>query len=316
MKKKTKLIILGTALVIAGLVIGKSIEVKKRAGEYGKYENWCSAKVQTIMNRCDIKLEDVDKIRVAISYSENKGIGYETEGKKKSSVYYIIEDEAIIEEILEKIKDVKIYGAKQSVEELKTVQECTLRICSEKEEYAFYMNFSSFEGEDSVEHVGLSIMHADFPKYKEGYPETYWSLLSDKGLIYDANLIEYIEDICRERIEYISVENVIDIYDDGDLTKFWAYENGGMRTKEDVNMLTAEKHTHMYTFPIEDFDGYALLERQNECDLDENDNPVILVDVLDAKIYNNSGEYVDFMKASRDELEAFLREGKTDEEKN
>ena len=311
MKKKTKLIILGTALVIAGLVIGKSIEVKKRAGEYGKYENWCSAKVQTIMNRCDIKLEDVDKIRIEIDNSQAKDIGCEVDGKKASSVYYIIEDEEIIEDILEKIDDIRVYGAKQSVRDLNSTEECRLVICSNKEEYALYLDLNSINGENYVETANISVLHKDFPNPNDKYPNPSISTLSEWGLIYDVSLVEYIEDICREKIEYISVENIIDIYDDGDLTKFWAYENGGRRAKEDVNVLTAEKHTHMYTFPIKDFDGYALLERQNEAvSGGEGEGSTLYTDVLDAKIYNNSGEYVDFMKASRDEVEAFLTEGK------
>lgn len=254
-----------------------------------------------------MKLDGIDKIRIRIYDSEKKGIGYIVDGEKKVSVYYIIDDEKIIHELVKHIKDVKIYGAFEKVwENYEKRCDWGIDFYMNDKEYKMELNGGNIENKSAEGiYIGTGYVENEGRTSKE-FPDLEAYMLATSNLTYNQNLDDYICDFVKKYIRNITVEEILDIHTEGIMEKFLGYENDGGRDPKDYSITSNELYTNLYTLPIEDFDGYIVLEKENECIDYADGSSDVYKDIIDVKIYKNTGESIDFMNSTREQVEEFL----------
>lgn len=311
-RNKKRLIVMSVmamiVITVIVMVVIHNIEAEKRAGEFAKYENWRSATIDKVADYCDIDLDKVNKIQLRIYDAEDKNIGYIVDGEKDVSVTYIVDDEDEIGKLIEKLRNIKVYGAWHKLKEDKTItSEWELKLYVEGMEYALSFIYGDIQDEENVEVLRINVTYTEFPECNNEFPDPDQYLWSDRCLIYNEELAKYLYDMYNRYIKNISTENILNIYDEGNTEKFFAYENSGGRMKDGYDMWGDEIYSLMYTFPIEDFNGYVLLEKQSAGIDNEEGKPTFYTDIIDVKIYNEAGESIDFLNTTRKVLEEFLR---------
>lgn len=313
-KLKKLLLVIGIFIVLVIVVIVvaiaiHNIQAKKRAGKFAKYETWRSATVEQLADYCDMDLDRIDKICLTIHDAEKKGIGYITDNEKQVRVDYIVSDKKIINELISRMKDIKVYGVGEKIwKDYDGVVDWDLELYIDDVEYALVFDGGNIGG-NIAESLNVNTYYKGAGNiFFEEFPTPSDCLWSNYSLIYNENLIEYIYEWQSKYVSNITVENILDIYNKGDTELFFAYENSGGREREDFDILSKEIHTLLYTFPIEDFEGYIVVEKQDEGQEMGTDlkDYISYTDIVDVMIYNDKGDSVDFLNATSEEIVKFL----------
>ncbi len=320
MKKWKKVLIIVVAVVLIAIitivasVIIHNKEASKRAGELAKYENWRSATIDKIADYCKIDLDKVNKIRVSISDAEKKNVGYIVDGENDVRVDYILSEEKIVKELINKLADVEVYGVKEEIwEKYDKEREWSLKFYVDDMDYSLVIGGNSME-QEGVEALTINVFHsgAGASRFDE-FPDPNKYMGSEICLIYDQELIEYVYNLREKYVRNIKVEDILKIYEMDEPEMFFAYENSGMRMREDFDITSDEVFTHLYTFPIDDFEGYIVLEKENdgrdgkEGGTGKAKDYISYTDIVSVEIFNNNGESIDFFNATKQELEDFLK---------
>lgn len=302
---KVTVIVVGAMAIVSLLIICvHRIEGSLRGGEITKYENWRSATVEKTANYCDINLDKVNKIRIDYYEPKKYEIGYLTNNPNYDSVFYMIYDKEEIDKLISKIKDVKMYGVWENTYEYyeESSLNWEIRLYVDDKEYALTLRGGYVEGYEDVEELMVNIEHKDFPMNKDEYPDPSRCLWSDSTLIYNQSLSKYIYELYGKCIKDVTVADIINIYDSANPERFFSYDNDGGKDRTYEEKVADGLHIIRYTFRIADFDGYVLVEKQNEA-IDDK----VYTDILGVKIYNNAGDSIDYLNSTKAQIEEFLK---------
>ncbi len=302
--KITGIVVAAIAVVLVLLFGVHRLEGYLRGGKITKYENWKSATVEKTARYCDINLDEVNKIRIDFYEPKKYEIGYLTNNPDYNSVFYMIYDEEEIEKLISQLRDVRMYGIWEDSYEYyeESSLDWKISLYVDDKEYVLTLSGGYIEGYEDVEELKVDVKHKDFPLTKDEYPDPAYVLWSNSTLIYNQNLNEYVYDLYERCIKDITVENILSIYDEGNPELFFAYENNGGKGRSYEEKVADGLHILRYTLQIADFDGYIVVDKQNESKGEE-----VFTDILGVKIYNNAGEYIDYLNSDRAEVEAFLK---------
>ena len=140
--------------------------------------------------------------------------------------------------------------------------------------------------------------------YKEAYysyidpnNEDIWKIFgSQKQLLFDSDIAEFIADIIEENITEIDMESVIDICtgDEVDLGRLFGFWH---TAPEDAGEMLLN---YVFEFPIKGTDSYVLIEKETHT---ENNLPCSAI--IRLELYNSSGECLDMLKADEEDVRAF-----------
>lgn len=306
---------------VVGIVIGSvvglflvlflfhKIEGTIRGGEITKYEVWKNATVEEVAEYCDLDFEKIEKVQLYFYDPLGHNIGYIEDNFDYDSVEYFIYDKAVIKELVNRLKDVKMYGVNDSFDYYEeTTYNWKLKIVVEGVEYAMTLSGGTVAGEDKAEMLNVDVQHRDVPVVYDEYPNVAMCTWGEKSLIYGEKLNDYVFELYEKYIKDITVADIISMKEEENLDKFLSYENSGAKGKTYKEQLEDEHHTLVYELRIADFEGYILVEKENESISNSDNSETVFNDVTAVTIYKNgSEESIDFMNSSKAEIEEFLK---------
>ena len=306
MKKIKKIFSVKTFIILLCIVsIVCVIYIKYKADERQKlvlsrlgdtmdgYKGEQSGTLGKALEYCELKTYDIDAIAV----------GVDLDGKCVRRYY--IKDRMVVSKIVEKLDSMEVYEMIDTAEDFVS-QDVSWDIFVYPQESKYALRFY---GQDTKEDgcCQTTVTATNKKSYLLSLDDLTDELTtvfgSSSQLMYNTDVISFIEDIIKEYITKISVDRIKVICQQEEINyeSLFVYEHtpGEVGSTEVVNGLG--NATMIYQFPLQDNEGYLLLEKEAFIG-----NGVPRINLLRLELYNAEGEMLDLLQADVEEIVPFV----------
>lgn len=300
-----KLIILVVILLIIALAIGLFILSKKKVrrapdSPLTKYENGMKAEFGDYLELCEWEEEDIDIIVFGIRLDDSE------EGL--FPLYYI-EDEEVMEEIMDLLKNRPYMGADYTIRDEFETDKWKIKLIDAEHEYCIeYSGYTNDIGEcfkidDDGFWTSRKEPHYNFSSVAGSYLINYGSDIYNGLLdLYE----EYVDEISFPDLRKIKSNNSMEYSD------YFKYRYNGFHLRQFNYEVTNKWETvHVYEFPIKNSDYMLEVDRFFEIS-ESYDHKYTRINIHEIRIVNPEGESLNLHSCTDEEFEEFIKDAYID----